>query len=196
MQPGFAKVTGGTIYYLYEPPRTIPKLKAELSVLEEFLGAWNADNTVSLPFPFTSLSNGLTTDSGYQWYIAVKHAGPSTHNPFIGHVHRCAFQRQDANTDTNDIKREMIHSSLFSSDEDHITALIVIDASWDLSTKDRGAVIHIYPSHNDSDVVLGHYNSYYIQNSKVKHLQSHAITEAISAAESNDLGTLGEGNLA
>ncbi|KAH7927485.1 hypothetical protein BV22DRAFT_1006917 [Leucogyrophana mollusca] len=41
--PGFARVTGGTVYYLYEAPVNKADLKNELKVLETFLSKWNAD---------------------------------------------------------------------------------------------------------------------------------------------------------
>jgi hypothetical protein len=40
--PGRAKVQGGTVYYLYDAPANKVELKAELTVLEAFLGKWNA----------------------------------------------------------------------------------------------------------------------------------------------------------
>jgi hypothetical protein len=45
--PGFAKVKGGTVYYLYEAPADAADLKNELKVLETFLGKWNTNVGVS-----------------------------------------------------------------------------------------------------------------------------------------------------
>ncbi|KAF8954491.1 hypothetical protein BDZ97DRAFT_1676646 [Flammula alnicola] len=49
--PGFAKVQGGTVYYLYEAPNKKTELKNELKVLEAFLGKWNADVGVRHSLP-------------------------------------------------------------------------------------------------------------------------------------------------
>ena len=44
--PGFSKVTGGTIYFLYSSPVS-SNLKAELTIISEFLAKWNTDAEVS-----------------------------------------------------------------------------------------------------------------------------------------------------
>lgn len=68
---GHATITGATIYYINDVPATWADLKSELTVLEGFVTAWNADKPVSLcaqpAYQFIHLSHVLcrTTIRGY-----------------------------------------------------------------------------------------------------------------------------------
>jgi hypothetical protein len=62
----------------------------------------------------------------------------------------------------------------------------------DSTAKTCGAVVHIYSKENRPEYG---YRGYLIKERRKNKLRSTNITEAISAAEANDLGTLGEGIL-
>jgi hypothetical protein len=81
-------------------------------------------------------------------------------------------------------------SSTFSLCKD--TAFVMIDKTSDKPTKVQGATIHIY-----SNNPINGYWSYYIKYAKAGKLKSDAIKKAVSAAvEGENLGMLGEGNIA
>jgi len=53
--PGYAKINGGTVYYIFAAPSTNAALRNELAVLESFLAAWNADKSVREPSALLNL---------------------------------------------------------------------------------------------------------------------------------------------
>jgi hypothetical protein len=62
--PGFAKVAGGHVFYLYDKPHEDSDLISELRVLQAFLQDWNVDTPVRTLLTRNSLV--LTVDQDIQ----------------------------------------------------------------------------------------------------------------------------------
>lgn len=77
--PGFANITGGTVYYLYTSPNP-PELKDELTFMSDFLVKWNADEIVS-PL-FLCISGSIfRAILGYPLGVTIKHTCTATNHP-------------------------------------------------------------------------------------------------------------------
>ena len=76
----------------------------------------------------------------------------------------------------------------------HMCVYVLTDASWKLSPKEYGAVVHVYSIHERSETG---YKEFHIHAGRRSlRLNSNVIQTALAAAEAHDLGTLGQGNLA
>ncbi|TFK68437.1 hypothetical protein BDN72DRAFT_898144 [Pluteus cervinus] len=164
INPGFARVQGGIVYYVFAAPREKVELKNELKVLQAFLAAWNADVEDTQPGKPTRPPKKPSE---------TKAPPPVTRLLVVAYNHLSTRPKS-------------------KYQPKHLTVLMCNDKGWALEPREYGAWVHVFPIDENSEKG---YKNYSIESDKRRKVDGkHKASLAL--AEANDLGTLGEGDLA
>ncbi|KAL0565055.1 hypothetical protein V5O48_016980 [Marasmius crinis-equi] len=173
---GHAAIAGATVYYLHAAPTVTADLKNELTVLQSFLAAWNAnegDNPAEEPEGFRKtpeLPSGTKAPPPATKLVVTSSNHKSTHKSSA---------------------QQAKHLSVYLFDDEGWNGKDGEDGKD--TPRKYGAVVHVFA--NNEDPSQG-YKDYLMFSKKLQKINSAVIKQQLADAEARNFGTLGQGSLA